>query len=195
MAHAEKELNRRQLFKDLALFVGNTIADYAQKKVDHVMPKGDYLRPPGAVEEPEFLSLCSRCDECIKICPAKAIKRSGGLADIAIGTPVIIPKENPCVLCNGLLCITACKEGALKPVDGVDKVKIGIAKINQPHCLAWEGQDCQLCFIKCPLQGDAIYQEDGKPVINPEKCTGCGICEHVCNTINNTCAIKIAPKR
>lgn len=195
MENAEKKLDRRQLFKDMFVFVGNKVADYASKKVDRVMPKGDYLRPPGAVEETEFLSLCTRCDECIKICPAKAIRSHHGLADVAVGTPVIVPREKPCVLCNGLLCIAACKAGALKPVGHADEVRMGIARINQSRCLAWGGQDCQLCYIKCPLQGDAIYQEDGKPVINEEKCTGCGVCESACYTINNTCAIKIVSKR
>ena len=196
MGNTEKIVDRRQLFKDLFSFVGNKAADYAGKKVSRVMPKKvAYLRPPGAVEETEFLSLCTRCDECIKVCPAKAIKRSNGLTNIAVGTPIIVPKENPCVLCNGLLCIEACKEGALKPVEHVNKVKMGAATINQSRCLAWGGQDCQLCFIKCPLQGDAIYQEDGKPVINAEKCAGCGICEYMCNTVNNTCAIKIVTER
>lgn len=195
MENTEKKLDRRQLFKDMFVFMGNKVADYASKKVDRVMPKGDYLRPPGAVEETEFLSLCTRCDECIKVCPAKAIRRYRGLADVAVGTPVIMPRENPCVLCNGLLCIAACKEGALKPVGPVHEVKMGIARINQSRCLAWGGQDCQLCYIKCPLRGDGIYQEDGKPVINEEKCTGCGVCEYACHTINNTCAIKIVSKR
>ncbi len=195
MDNTEKIVDRRQLFKDMFFFVGNKVADYASKKVDRVMPKGDYLRPPGAVEEAEFLSVCTRCDECIKACPAKAIKRYQGLMDVAVGTPVIIPRENPCVLCNGLLCIAACKEGALKPREHADKVKMGIARINQSRCLAWGGQDCQLCYIKCPLRGDAIYQEDGKPVINEEKCVGCGVCEYACHTINNTCAIKIVSKR
>ncbi|HHT9109737.1 MAG TPA: 4Fe-4S dicluster domain-containing protein [Candidatus Brocadiaceae bacterium] len=196
MSTSEKVVDRRQLFKELFSLVGNKVADYAQKKVDRVMPKKiDYLRPPGAVEETEFLSLCTRCDECIKVCPAKAIKRYQGFTDVAVGTPIIIPKENPCVLCNGMQCISACKEGALKPVERIDKIKMGVAMINQTRCLAWEGQDCQLCFIKCPLQGDAIYQEDGKPVINAEKCVGCGICEYTCHTVNNTCAIKTVKKR
>ena len=196
MDNKEKIVDRRQLFKELFNFMGNKVADYASKKVDRVMPKkADYLRPPGAVEETEFLSLCTRCDECIKVCPAKAIKRSNGLMDIAVGTPIIVPKENPCVLCNGLLCTGACKEGALKLVEQVNKVRMGVAMINQSRCMAWGGQDCQLCFIKCPLQGDAIYQDDGKPVINAEKCVGCGICEYMCNTINNTCAIKIVAER
>lgn len=193
----EKLVNRRQLFKELFVFVGNKAADYASKRVDPVIPKsrGTYLRPPGAVEETEFLSLCTRCDECIKACPAKAIKRSQGLMDIAVGTPVIIPKENPCVLCNGLVCITACKEGALKSVEEINKIRMGVATIHTSQCIAWGGQDCQLCFIKCPLRGDAIYQEDGKPVINAEKCVGCGVCEHACNTINSPCAIKTVPGR
>ncbi len=191
----EKSINRRQLFKDLFVFVGNKAADYANKRVDRMIPKskGIYLRPPGAVEETEFLSLCTCCDECIKACPAKAIKRSQGFMEAAAGTPIIIPKENPCVLCNGLVCIAACKEGALKPIDQVNKVRMGIARINESQCLAWGGQDCQLCFIKCPLRGDAMYQEDGKPVINAEKCVGCGVCEYACHTVNNTCAIKTVP--
>ncbi|MDR4509518.1 MAG: 4Fe-4S dicluster domain-containing protein [Candidatus Brocadiaceae bacterium] len=190
-----KIIDRRQLFKELFHFVGDKVVDYTAKRIDRAMPKGDYLRPPGAIEETEFLSLCTRCDECIKACPAKAIKRSSGFMDVAIGTPIIVPKENPCVLCNGLLCITACKEGALQPVEIVSMVNMGVARIDKERCLAWGEQDCNLCFVKCPLQGDALYQEDGKPIINEEKCVGCGICEYACHTINNTCAIKTLPKR
>ncbi len=193
--NTEKTINRRQLFQELFTFMGNKAADYASKRIDHVMPKVAYVRPPGAVGETEFLSLCTRCDECIKVCPAKAIKRAHGLMDIAVGTPIIVPKENPCVLCNGLVCIAACKEGALKPVEQVSKVRMGVATIHESRCLAWGGQDCQLCYIKCPLRGDAIYQEDGKPVIRADACVGCGVCEYACHTVNNTCAIKIVPKR
>jgi len=191
---SDKIVDRRQFFKDLFYYVGNKAADYTSKKIDRILPKGNYLRPPGAIEESEFLSLCTRCDECIKVCPAKAIKRYEGFTDVAIGTPVITPRENPCVLCNGLLCIAACKDGALKPVDTAANVKMGIARINKLQCFAWDDQDCQLCYIKCPLQGEALYQEDGKPVINEEKCVGCGICEYACNTINSTCAIKTIPR-
>ena len=49
MDNTEKIVDRRQLFKDLFTFVGNKVADYASKKVDRVMLKGDYLRPPGAI--------------------------------------------------------------------------------------------------------------------------------------------------
>ena len=31
------------------------------------------LRPPGALDEPEFLSRCIRCGECMKVCPNNAL--------------------------------------------------------------------------------------------------------------------------
>lgn len=196
MSDSEKILGRRELFKSFFVYMGDKIADYAKERVDRVMtPKGNYLRPPGAVEETEFLSLCTRCDDCINTCPAKAIRRYSGLTDVAIGTPVIIPGEKPCVLCSGLMCISACKTGALKDVDRVENIKMGTARLDNLKCSAWSGQDCQICFIKCPLQGEAIYLDDGKPVINAEKCVGCGVCEYACQTVNNLRAIKVTPKK
>ncbi len=32
------------------------------------------LRPPGALDEPEFLSRCIRCGECMKVCPNNALQ-------------------------------------------------------------------------------------------------------------------------
>jgi len=37
-----------------------------------------HLRPPGAVEEKEFLGLCIKCGQCLQVCPYHSIK----LADI-----------------------------------------------------------------------------------------------------------------
>src|SRR5438874_53336 len=33
-----------------------------------------WLRPPGALEESRFRDVCSRCGECVKVCPAQCIK-------------------------------------------------------------------------------------------------------------------------
>ena len=33
-----------------------------------------YLRPPGALPQPAFGDTCSRCGDCVKACPAQAIK-------------------------------------------------------------------------------------------------------------------------
>src|SRR5438445_10483227 len=35
-------------------------------------PPAAWLRPPGALAEPDFLSTCSRCGTCVAVCPAQA---------------------------------------------------------------------------------------------------------------------------
>jgi len=45
---------------------------------------------------------------------------------------------------------------------------------------------CGECYMFCPLRGKAITLEPGMflaPVIHPEKCAGCGMCEDICRTM------------
>jgi len=37
-------------------------------------PLDVWLRPPGALQEQRFRETCSRCGECVKVCPAQCIK-------------------------------------------------------------------------------------------------------------------------
>ena len=73
-------------------------------------PKGfRIIRPPGAVIEEEFLSLCIRCDKCREACPWEII-RPILLTEsiISAGTPIL---EGHCLRC--WLCIPVCPTGAL----------------------------------------------------------------------------------
>lgn len=48
---------------------------------------------------------------------------------------------------------------------------------NIPHLVTADCRNCRKCMsIGCP----AIEIEDGKPVIVPESCVGCGLCKDVC---------------
>ena len=51
------------------------------------------IRPPGALNEHEFLASCIKCGQCVQVCPVEAIK----LADIdegfGIGTPYIETRD------------------------------------------------------------------------------------------------------
>ena len=197
----EKLADRRQFFKD-TLF---TVTKYAVElellpkvegeKEKKSLKKIVYLRPPGAVEESQFISLCTRCDECIKVCPYQCIRYAD--SDSGLGTPVIVAREAACRLCSDFPCIKACKDGALRPVDTIRGVKIGIAVIDKERCLDYAEENfslCQQCYRQCPLRDEALYlNDDFRPVIKAERCVGCGICENICQTVNPPATIKITP--
>ncbi len=193
---------RRDFFKETFSYIGNAVGDIVKTKVAAITNPGSspddnpkkrrYIRPPGALKEKEFLALCTKCDECVKACPHYSIGKLNKDFDIADGTPIIIPEETPCYLCEGLPCIRVCKEGALVEVKAKEDVAMGKAYINESNCMAYGVQFCEQCVRNCPIP-DAMYLEDNKPVVRREKCVGCGICETVCKTVNQPIAIKVVP--
>lgn len=96
------------------------------------------LRPPGAVEEDLFLSLCIKCGQCLQVCPYHSIELADFGKGYGMGTPYIEARQRGCYLCGALPCVLACPTGALdhdteKPED----VKMGIAVLASPKtCLA-----------------------------------------------------------
>jgi len=133
-------------------------------------------RPPGAVEEGLFLDRCTQCGDCAKACPHHAIFEAPPRMRHAAGTPMINAAEAPCRMCEDLPCVAACPEKALvKEIP----VHMGTASIKVVDCLAHQNQACTVCSEQCPVEG-AISLHQGKPTINAETCTGCGVCVHVC---------------
>ena len=135
-------------------------------------------RPPGALIEPEFLKYCTRCYQCIDVCPVDALHPagiSGGIPNF--GTPVLDWKK--CIFCMN--CIRTCPTGAIKRISR-DDIDIGNAVINRKTCLTWSGQSkCDICYNACRY--DAIKLENKiYPVVLEDPCTGCGACERKCPT-------------
>ena len=91
-----------------------------------VCSKPNFLRPPGAVHEAEFLGLCTAGNDCIIACPKQAIRKAGDeFGEQQAGKPMILPETNPCWLCKDLPCITACETGALRPGESRNHVRMG----------------------------------------------------------------------
>ena len=96
------------------------------------------LRPPGAVNEKEFLALCIKCGQCLQVCPYHSIKLADMVKGHGIGTPYIDARERGCYACSAVPCVLACPSGALdhsceKPED----IKMGIAVLEFPNkCIA-----------------------------------------------------------
>ncbi|MCQ4573948.1 MAG: 4Fe-4S dicluster domain-containing protein [Candidatus Brocadiales bacterium] len=192
-AGKDMDVRRREFFRETLAQTADVLGEVV-KEMSAGLPEKGYLRPPGAVAEQEFLSLCTICDECIKVCPHYAIRGADDMeTGLPLGSPIIEPRKQPCMLCEDLPCIKACKEGALVMPARREDVRMGVAVVNRETCISGNVQFCQSCVIACPFPDEAITMKDGKPVINKEKCTGCGICERACMTVNSACSIKIIP--
>ena len=148
----------------------------------------DWLRPPGAVDETLFLERCTQCGDCAKVCPYGSITFHS-----QNGTPVIFADQVPCYLCEDVPCITACATDALLPVEGREQIRMGRAVVSHRVCTA--GQGCHACASKCPTDALSMDFDMQRLVVATERCVGCGLCEQVCQAVNDRVAIRITPYR
>ena len=156
----------------------------------------DFIRPPGAVAEKEFLKKCVRCGACLQACPTNAIQPAifqSGLE--GIWTPVLVPVNGYCEY-ECVRCTRVCPTHALAALTLEEKkqFKIGTAVINRSTCYTYaDGYNCAVCEEHCPVPEKAIkfrevevYNFRGKLkkvkqiYVVPDLCIGCGICENVC---------------
>jgi MauM/NapG family ferredoxin protein len=170
------------------------------------------IRPPGALEEEEFLARCVRCGQCMKICPENALHPALDEAGVeGLWTPVLIPRIGYCQP-SCTLCTQVCPTAALRRVsedqktgaNGAEMVRLGTAFFDRGRCLPWAmGTPCQVCEEFCPTSPKAIWTEEvevlveGKPTklkrphVDPSRCNGCGACEFVC-PVNDKAAIRVS---
>lgn len=139
------------------------------------------LRPPGALPEGEFLARCTSSGQCVQACPVSAIRLDWSGHPTRNGKPVIEPELQACVLCTDLSCTKVCPTGAIQPV-ARDAIRIGVARWKAESCFRTSGEDCRICVDKCPVGRRAIdIPRPGADIsVNPEACTGCGVCEMSC---------------
>lgn len=163
------------------------------------------VRPPGSVPEREFLRLCVRCGQCIKVCPNNVLQPVGLEHGFdSLWTPKVTPNWSGCEpTCNN--CGQVCPTGAIRALDLQEKqaARIGLAVVNKRTCLPYVGGgQCRLCVDECRAAGyDAIEfirvggetAENGEPVegsgalapvVLEAKCVGCGLCQMRCMGIN-----------
>jgi ferredoxin-type protein NapG len=171
----------------------------------HRPPGAGGLRQGGQTDpasaERRFLAQCIRCGQCAVPCPEqtvgedrrRAIRFYGIASGPLAGTPFIAPRQAPCLMCVDVPCVRACPTGALDPaLEQIAEARMGTACIvDRAGCLALQGLRCEVCYDRCPVRGHALTLERQlnartgvhtvlEPVVHPEACTGCGICEHVC---------------
>jgi ferredoxin len=175
-----------------------------------ILHRDEYLlRPPGAVNEDEFLRRCVRCGECMRVCVKNALHPTMLQAGFeGMWTPVLIPRIGYCEY-NCTLCGSVCPSEALRELTQPSKRKwrIGTAYFNKDRCLPWnELINCSVCEEACPVSPKAIVldtvtvksdkgemAEVKQPRLIEERCIGCGICEYVC-PLEGEAAIRVTSR-
>jgi len=176
------------------------------------------IRPPGSVEEPDFLTKCIKCDQCINVCPTNVLQpattEEAGFE--GLWTPVLNFNIGHCQL-KCTLCSEVCPTGAIRKITVEEKlgkgtfaahgpVVLGTAFFDPGRCLPHAMEiPCVVCEEVCPVSPKAIQTRDeevrnvfgelvvlNKPFMVPDLCIGCGICQNEC-PVTDSRAVYVTP--
>ena len=186
---------RREFLTATAVTIGAVALESQAKKVDgglaviedkQVPQRKTKVVPPGALSIKNLEDHCTGCQLCVSKCPNDVLRPSTDLMHLM--QPEMSFERGYCrPECTA--CGDVCPTGAIRPITKEEKtaVKIGHAVLIRKNCVAVTTEDgCGLCAMKCPAgavmmttveyEGKSVYA----PVVDEEKCIGCGTCEHLC---------------
>lgn len=199
------DTTRRDFFKRVRSSVGGgavaagLLAGFIRLRTGRTEPLGargrlGMVRPPGSVDEADFLSKCIRCTRCSDACEVQCILLFGPEAGKHQGTPYLFPNTKGCTMC--LQCGDACPTGAIVSLTEKQAVNMGVAVVDERLCVSHNGTGvCGACHTVCPFRNNAIVQDlRNAPVVDPALCTGCGLCEEAC-IVHDRRAIQVKTNR
>lgn len=110
---ARKQTNRRRVLRTI-LLTGGVLGAAMSGFLPLVYSQKKRLRPPGALDEKDFLASCIKCGQCVQVCPVQAIKLADLIDGVGVGVPMIDAREQACDFsCDAVQCILACPTGSL----------------------------------------------------------------------------------
>ena len=143
--------------------------------------------PPGAVSLRHLQQHCTACQLCVSSCPNGVLRPS---TDLSRFMQPVSSYENGYCRPECTECGDACPAGAILPVTVEEKsaIQIGRAVWIKDNCIPLvDGVPCGNCARHCPsgaITMIASVADDPEsiqiPMVDTEKCIGCGACEYVC---------------
>lgn len=164
--------------------VDGGLAAIADKKIPARKTK---IVPPGAVGIANLTSHCTACQLCVSACQNGVLRPSTDLESLM--QPEASYERGYCrPECTR--CSEVCPSGAIRPITRAEKssVQIGHAVWVKDNCVPLtDGVACGNCARHCPAGAITMVASDASredspqiPVVNAEKCIGCGACENLC---------------
>lgn len=191
-----KGTSRRQFLTATALATGTSLLHAQEKTVDgglaaltdkKIPERKTPIVPPGAQGARHMAQHCTACQLCVSVCPNGVLRPSTRL------TTLMQPESSyergycrpECTKCSEV-----CPAGAIRLVSVAEKssIQIGHAVWVKANCIPLtDGVECGNCARHCPAGAIQMVSSDPEredapriPVVNAERCIGCGACENLC---------------
>ena len=187
---------RRAFLSATAVLATTTALKAQEKKVDgglaviedkKIPARATAIVPPGALSARNFALHCTACQLCVSVCPNQVLRPSSDLMKLM--QPEMSYERGYCrPECTK--CSEVCPADAIHPITKADKsaIQIGHAVWIKENCICiTDDMECGNCARHCPVSAIQMVASDPDnpdsrkiPVVNTERCIGCGACENLC---------------
>lgn len=192
----ETDTNRRSFLLTAVALTAGAALKAEEKKVDgglaeildkKVPARQTPILPPGALTANHFAHHCTACQLCVSACPNGVLRPATELDRFM--QPELSYERGYCrPECTR--CSEVCPVGAIKPITKEEKasMQVGHAVWIRKNCVViTDDVHCGNCERHCPTGAIQMVPSDENnprshkiPVINTERCIGCGACENLC---------------
>lgn len=187
---------RRSFLSAAAVLAATSAVKAQEKKVDgglaviedkKIPVRATPIVPPGAWSARNYANHCTACQLCVSVCPNNVLRPSTELTKLM--QPEMSYERGYCrPECTR--CSDVCPAGAIRPITIEEKssTRIGHAVWIRKNCIPLtDGVDCGNCARHCPSGAILMIPSDSDdensvkiPIVNAERCIGCGACENLC---------------